>query len=74
MDSTKTIKDWEKDLKDAKKRYDKLTKQLNKAKSYAHGEMIVEDLEDCRQDIIELELIIQDLRREKKKEELLAET
>ena len=62
----KSIQEYEKDLKVAKKRYDKLTKQIKRCKSEYQYEMMVEDLEDTRQDVIELQLIIQDLRKQKK--------
>ena len=62
----KSIQEYEKDLKVAKKRYDKLTKQIKRCKSEYQYEMMVEDLEDTRQDVIELQLIIQDLHKQKK--------
>lgn len=62
----KSIQEYEKDLKVAKKRYDKLTKQIKRCKSEYQYEMMVEDLEDTRQDVIEIQLIIQDLRKQKK--------
>ena len=62
----KSIQEYKKDLKVAKKRYDKLTKQIKRCKSEYQYEMMVEDLEDTRQDVIELQLIIQDLRKQKK--------
>ena len=62
----KSIQEYEKDLKDAKKRYDKLTKQIKKCKSEYQYEMLCEDLEDAREDVVELQLIIKDLRKQKK--------
>jgi hypothetical protein len=70
---TKTIKDFEKELKAEKKKYDKLTKQIKKCKGLNQYEMMREDVEDCRQDIIELELVIQDMKRKEKKEKELNE-
>ena len=61
-----SISEYEKNLKVAKKKYDKLTKQIKRCKSDYQYEMMVEDLEDTRQDIIEIQLIIQDLRNQKK--------
>ena len=61
-----SISEYEKNLKVAKKKYDKLTKQIKRCKSEYQYEMMVEDLEDTRQDVIELQLIIQDLRKQKK--------
>jgi len=62
----KSIQEYEKDLKEAKKKYEKLTKQIRKCKSEYQYEIMCEDLEDCRQDVIELQLIIKDLRQQKK--------
>lgn len=62
----KSIQEYEKDLKEAKKRYDKLTKQIKKCKSEYQYEMLCEDLEDAREDVVELQLIIKDLRKQKK--------
>jgi predicted nucleic acid-binding Zn-ribbon protein len=73
MEIVKPIKDLEKELKSEKKRYDKLCKQLKKCKSAYQYEMMLEDVEDCRQDIIELQLMIQDLRRKEKKEKEMSE-
>jgi archaellum component FlaC len=66
----KTIQEYEKDLKDAKKKYDKLTKQIRRCKSDYQYEMLCEDLEDCRQDIIELQIIITELCKQKKLAEI----
>jgi archaellum component FlaC len=66
----KSIQEYEKDLKDAKKKYDKLSKQIRKCKSEYQYEIMCEDLEDCRQDVIELQLIIKDLRNQKKLAEI----
>ena len=61
-----SISEYEKNLKVAKKKYDKLAKQIKRCKSDYRYEMMAEDLEDTRQDIIEISLIIQDLRNQKK--------
>jgi ribosomal protein S14 len=66
----KTIQEYEKDLKDAKKRYDKLTKQIRRCKSEYQYDILCEDLEDCRQDMIELQTIITELRNKKKLAEI----
>jgi hypothetical protein len=73
MEIVKSIKDLEKELKVEKKKYDKLCKQVKKCKSSYQYEMMIEDIEDCRQDIIELQLMIQDLRRKEKKEKEMNE-
>jgi len=61
-----SIQEYEKQLKDAKKKYDKITKQIRKCKSEYQYEMLCEDLEECRQDVLELQMIISDLRKQKK--------
>lgn len=70
MNYPKSIQEYEKDLKEAKKKYDKLCKQLRKCKSSYQYEMLSEDVEDCRQDVIELQIIITELRNKKKLAEL----
>jgi archaellum component FlaC len=66
----KTIQEYEKDLKDVKKKYDKLSKQIRRCKSEYQYEIMCEDLEDCRQDIIELQILIAELRNKKKLAEI----
>ena len=66
----KTIQEYEKDLKEAKKKYDKLVKQIKRCRSEYQYEIMCEDLEDCRQDVFELQLIIKDLRQQKKLAEI----
>lgn len=66
----KTIQEYEKDLKDAKKKYDKLAKQIKRCRSEYQYEIMCEDLEDCRQDVIELQIIITELRNKKKLAEI----
>lgn len=70
MTNFKSIQEYEKDLKDAKKRHDKITKKLRQCKSEYQYEILVEDLEDCRQDVIELQIIITELRNKKKLAEI----
>jgi ribosomal protein S14 len=62
----KTIQEYEKDLKDSKKKYDKLSKQIRRCRSDYQYDILCEDLEDCRQDIIELQTIITEFRNKKK--------
>jgi predicted nucleic acid-binding Zn-ribbon protein len=71
MEPIKNLKELEKELKAEKKRFDKLCKQLRRCTSSFQYENLNEEAEDVRQDIIQLQLIIQDLRRKKKEEELL---
>ena len=66
----KSIQEYEKELKDAKKKHDKITKQIRKCKSEYQYEMLCEDLEECRQDVLELKMIISDLRTQKKLAEI----
>lgn len=65
-----SIQEYEKQLKDAKKKYEKITKQIRKCKSEYQYEMLCEDLEECRQDVLELQMIISDLRNKKKLAEI----
>ena len=62
----KTIQEYEKDLKDSKKKYDKLSKQIRRCRSDYQYDILCEDLEDCRQDIIELQIIINEIYQSKK--------
>jgi predicted nucleic acid-binding Zn-ribbon protein len=73
MESIKNLKELEKELKTEKKRFDKLCKQLRRCTGAFQYETLSEEAEDVRQDIIQLQLIIQDLRRKKKEEELLVD-
>lgn len=61
-----SLQEYEKQLKIAKKKYDKLCKQYKRCKSAYQAEMISEDLEDTRQDVIELQIILNEIRQEKK--------
>jgi prefoldin subunit 5 len=62
----KSIYEYEQDLKNAKKSYDKLCKQYKKCKSSYQAEMLAEDIEDLRQDIIELQILINEIRQGKR--------
>lgn len=66
----KSIQEYEKELKEAKKKYDKLTKQVRRCKSEYQYDILCEDLEDCRQDMVELQIIITELRKQKKLAEI----
>ena len=66
----KSIQEYEKDLKDAKKQYDKLRKQIRRCKSEYQYEILCEDVEDCRQDMIQLQIIITELRNKMKLAEI----
>ena len=48
-------------LRDAKKTYDKLCKKYKKTRS----EYLLEDIEDLRQDIIELQVLINEMKQGK---------
>jgi len=77
MDFEKAAKDYEKELRTEKKRYDKLLKQMKRATNEGQYETLSDDLEDCRQEIIQLQLLISEILREERKnkemEELLSE-
>jgi len=66
MNFTKSLVEYEQDLKTAKKTYDKLCKQYKRCRSSYQAEMLAEDIEDARQDIIELQIIINEIYQSKK--------
>lgn len=66
MNFTKSLVEYEQDLKTAKKTYDKLCKQYKKCRSSYQAEMLAEDIEDARQDVIELQIIINEIYQSKK--------
>jgi predicted nucleic acid-binding Zn-ribbon protein len=68
MEFTKTLKEYEKDLKGAKKSYDKLTKKINKCTSEYQYENLMDQCEILYEEISELNLIIEELRNRKRKE------
>ncbi|NDG30032.1 hypothetical protein EB118_08125 [bacterium] len=65
MKFTKSLAEYEQDLKSIKKTYTKLSKQYKNCKSAYEAELIAEDLEDYRQDIIELQIIINEIIQNK---------
>ncbi len=66
MNFTKSLVEYEQDIKTAKKTYDKLCKQYKKCRSSYQAEMLAEDIEDARQDVIELQIIINEIYQSKK--------
>ena len=70
MNLSKDIKEYEKELKEAKKKFDKLQKQYKKCRSAYQAEMIYDDLTILSEDIAELQLIVKELRNQKKLAEL----
>ena len=70
MNYSKSIQDYEKDLKEAKKKYDKLLKQMKKARSSFQYENLADEAEVLYEDIAELQMIITDLRKQKKLAEI----
>lgn len=62
----KSLHEYEQDLKDTKKSYDKLCKQYKRCRSSYQAETLAEDIEDLRQDIIELQILINEIRQGKK--------
>ena len=77
MELIKTLKELEKELKTAKKQYEKLSKRLNKARSDYEYDDLYSQMEIVYDDIQELSLLIQEERNKKRKElemeELLAQ-
>lgn len=70
MNYSKSIQEYEKDLKDVKKKYDKILKQMKKARSSFQYENLSDEAETLYEDIAELQLIITDLRKQKKLAEI----
>ena len=65
-----SIDHYQQELRQVKKEYDKKTKQLKKVKSLYQAEMIREDIEYLLQDKVELELIIKEIKQERKYQEV----
>jgi predicted nucleic acid-binding Zn-ribbon protein len=73
MELVKTLKDYEKELKSAKKQYEKLSKRLNKAYSDYEYDDIYSQMEIVWDDIQELSMIIAEERNKKRKEREMQE-
>lgn len=73
MELTKTLKDLEKELKSAKKLYEKLSKRLNKARTDYEYDDIYSQMEIVLDDIQELTMIVQEERTKKRKEREMQE-
>jgi predicted nucleic acid-binding Zn-ribbon protein len=72
MNFTKSIQEYEQDLKEAKKKYEKLLKQMKKARSEYHYYNLSDEAEVLYEDIAELQMTITDLRKQKKLTEISA--
>jgi predicted nucleic acid-binding Zn-ribbon protein len=70
MNYSKSIQDYEKELKEAKKKYEKLLKQMKKARSSYQYENLADEAEVLYEDIAELQMMITDLRKQKKLAEI----
>lgn len=68
MEFIKPLKDYEKDLKAAKKTYDKLQKKIHKCTSEFQYENLLDQCDIVYEEIAELSLIIEELRNRKRKE------
>ena len=66
----KTLPEYEKDLKEAKKKFDKLSKQYKKCRSAYQAEVMYDDLTILNEDIAELQMIVKELRQQKKLAEI----
>lgn len=77
MELVKTLKEYEKELRSAKKQYEKLSKKLNKARTDYEYDEIYSQMEILYDDIQELVMIVEEERNKKRKEremeELLAQ-
>jgi predicted nucleic acid-binding Zn-ribbon protein len=70
MNYSKSIQDYEKDLKEAKKKYEKLLKQMKKARTEYHYYNLSDEAEVLYEDIADLQMKITDLRKQKKLAEI----
>ena len=66
MKFTKSIQEYEQDLKESKKKYEKLLKQMKKARSEYHYYNLSDEAEVLYEDIAELQMMITELRKQKK--------
>ena len=73
MELVKTLKEYEKELKSAKKQYEKLSKKLNKARSDYEYDDIYSQMEILYDDIQELTMLVQEERNRKRKEREMEE-
>lgn len=73
MELTKSLKEYEKELKSAKKQYEKLSKRVNKARSDYEYDDICSQMEIIYDDIQELTMIVQEERNKKRKEREMQE-
>lgn len=77
MELVKTLKEYEKELRSAKKQYEKLSKKLNKARTDYEYDEVYSQMEILYDDIQELVMIVEEERNKKRKEremeELLAQ-
>jgi len=70
MNYSKSIQDYEKELKEAKKKYEKLIKQMKKARTEYHYYNLSDEAEVLYEDIADLQIRITDLRKQKKLAEI----
>ncbi len=70
MNYSKSIQDYEKELKEAKKKYEKLIKQMKKARTEYHYYNLSDEAEVLYEDIADLQMRITDLRKQKKLAEI----
>jgi len=72
MNYSKSIRDYEKDLKEAKKKYEKLLRQMKKARSEYQYYNLSDEAEVLYEDIADIQMIVTDLRKQKKLTEISA--
>ena len=70
MNYSKSIQEYEKELKEAKKKYEKLIKQMKKARTEYHYYNLSDEAEVLYEDIADLQMRITDLRKQKKLAEI----
>jgi len=72
MNYSKSIRDYEKDLKEAKEKYEKLLRQMKKARSEYQYYNLSDEAEVLYEDIADIQMIVTDLRKQKKLTEISA--
>jgi predicted nucleic acid-binding Zn-ribbon protein len=70
MNYSKSIQETEKQLKEAKKKCEKLLKQMKKVRSDYHYYNLSDEVEILYEDITNLQMTITDLRKQKKLAEI----
>jgi predicted nucleic acid-binding Zn-ribbon protein len=73
MEIIKTLKELESELKSEKKRFDKIQKRLKKCISSYEYDNLYDEAETLHEDILQLQFLIQEERRKKKRDQEMQE-